>query len=97
MAISVIGSCVSLVGYCMMFEIAQMALSYYLNKLRKDYFLKHHGRNDPESAARARGAICRTVTKRSNDSKRQTRVDSALKCVTRPGDFFMNGVRISDC
>ncbi len=47
--------------YCMMFEIAQMALSYYLNKLRKDCFLKHHGRNDPESAARAHGAICRTV------------------------------------
>ncbi len=43
-------------GYCMMIEIAQMALSYYLNKLRKDCFLKHHGRNDPESAARARGA-----------------------------------------
>ncbi len=50
-----------MVGYCMMIEIAQMALSYYLNKLRKDCFLKHHGRNDPESAARARGAICRTV------------------------------------
>ncbi len=49
------------VGHCMMIEIAQMALSYYLNKLRKDCFLKHHGRNDPESAARARGAICRTV------------------------------------
>ncbi len=48
-------------GGCMMIEIAQMALSYYLNKLRKDCFLKHHGRNDPESAARARGAICRTV------------------------------------
>ncbi len=50
------GGC--LVGYCMMIEIVQMALSYYLNKLRKDCFLKHHGRNDPESAARARGAIC---------------------------------------
>ncbi len=48
------------VGYCMMFEIAQMALSHYLNKLRKDCFLKPHGQNDPESAARARGAICRT-------------------------------------
>ncbi len=47
-------------GYCMMIKIAQMALSYNLNKLRKDCFLKH-GRNDPESAARARGAICRTV------------------------------------
>ncbi len=50
-----------LVGYSMMIEIAQMALSYYLNKLRKDCFLKHHGRNDPESAARARGTTCRTV------------------------------------
>ncbi len=49
-----------LVGYCMMFKIAQMALSYYLNKLRKNCFLKHHGRKYPESAARARGAICRT-------------------------------------
>ncbi len=46
------------VGHCMIFEIAQMALSYYLNKLRKDCF--HHGRNDPESAARACGAVCRT-------------------------------------
>ncbi len=45
----------------MMIEIAQMALSYYLNKLRKDRFRKHHGRNGPESAARARSAICRTV------------------------------------
>ncbi len=36
-----------------MIEIAQMALSYYLNK--------HHGRNDPESAVGDRGAICRTV------------------------------------
>ncbi len=44
----------------MMIEITQMALSYYLNKLRKD-FLKHHGRNDPESVARAHGAIRRTV------------------------------------
>ncbi len=25
-----------MVGYCMMIEIAQMALSCYLNKLRKD-------------------------------------------------------------
>ncbi len=51
-----------LFGYCMMIEIAQMALSYYLNKLmQKDCFLNHHGGNDPESAARARGAICRTV------------------------------------
>ncbi len=40
-------------GYSMMLEIAQMALSYYLNKLRKDCFLKHHGGNNP--------AICRTV------------------------------------
>ncbi len=52
------GGC--LVGYCMMIEIAQMALSYNLNKLRKDCFLKH-GRNGLESDARARGAICRTV------------------------------------
>ncbi len=44
----------------MMTEIAQMALSYYLNKLRKD-FLKHHGWNDPESAARGDGTIRRTV------------------------------------
>ncbi len=49
-----------LVGYCMMIKITQMALSYYLNKLRKDCFLKQNGLNDPESAARARGAICRT-------------------------------------
>ncbi len=35
-----------MVGYCMMSEITQMALSYYLNKLQKDCFLKHHGRND---------------------------------------------------
>ncbi len=48
-----------LVGYCMMIEITQMALSYYLNKLRKDCFLKH-GRNGPESTARAHSAICRT-------------------------------------
>ncbi len=26
-------------------EIMQLALSYYLNKLRKDCFLKHHGRS----------------------------------------------------
>ncbi len=52
-------------GYSIRFEIAQMALSYYLNKLLKDFlnhcFLNHHGRTGPESAARARGAICRTV------------------------------------
>ncbi len=36
------------VGYCIMIEIAQIALSYYLNKLLKDCFLKHHGRNYPE-------------------------------------------------
>ncbi len=47
-------------SHCMMIEIAQMGLSHYLNKLRKD-FLNHHGRTRPESAARARGAICRTV------------------------------------
>ncbi len=45
----------------MMIEIAQMALSYYLNKLRKYCFLKHHGWTGPESAARARSVICRTV------------------------------------
>ncbi len=49
------------VDYCMMIKITQMALSYYLNKLQKDCFLQHNGRNDPESAARARSAICRTV------------------------------------
>ncbi len=48
-------------GYCMMIKIVQMALSYYLNKLRKYCFLKQNRRNDPESAARPRGAICRTV------------------------------------
>ncbi len=45
--------------YCMI-EIAQMVLSYYLSK-GKDCFRKHHGRNNPESAARARGVICRSV------------------------------------
>ncbi len=45
----------------MMIEIAQMALSYYLNKQWKDCFLEQHGRNDPENASRARSAICRTV------------------------------------
>ncbi len=45
----------------MMIEIVQMALSYYLNKLQKDCFLKHQGRNGSEGAARARSAICRTV------------------------------------
>ncbi len=39
----------------------QMTLSYYLNKLRKDCFLKHHGRNGLESTARAHSIICRTV------------------------------------
>ncbi len=33
----------------MMIEIVQMTLSYFLNKLLKDCFLKR-GRNDPESA-----------------------------------------------
>ncbi len=41
-------------GYSIRFEIAQMALSYYLNKLLKDFlnhcFLNHHGRTGPESA-----------------------------------------------
>ncbi len=45
----------------MMIGIVQMASTYYLNKLRKDCFLKRHGWKDPKSAARARGAICRTV------------------------------------
>ncbi len=44
------------VDYCMMIEIAQMALSYYLILL-----LKHNGQNDPENAAQARSASCRTV------------------------------------
>ncbi len=54
-----------MVGYCMMIEIAQMAWSYYLNKLRKDCLLKHHGLNDPGSAARAHGAtfVIRNVYK----------------------------------
>ncbi len=68
-----------LVGNSMMIEIAQMALSYYLNKLRKDCFLKHHGLNDPESAARARGAICRTV--KSVQMIQSARI-SAEKCVS---------------
>ncbi len=34
------GGGVWLVGYCMMIEIVQMALSYYLNKLQKYCFLK---------------------------------------------------------
>ncbi len=67
-----------LVGYCMMIEIAQMTLSYYLNKLRKDCFLKH-GRNDPESERCTSSR--RHLQDSSNDSKRQTRVDSALKRV----------------
>ncbi len=37
--------------YCKMIEIAHMALSCYLNKLRKDCFLEYHGLNNPESAA----------------------------------------------
>ncbi len=66
-----------LVGYCMI-EIMQMDLSYYLNKLRKDWFLKHGRKwNYPGRAARVRGAICRTV-KCSNDSKSQTRAELAL-------------------
>ncbi len=48
-----------IIGYCILFEIAQMALSYYLNKLRKDCFLNHHGRTGPENAAWASGAICK--------------------------------------
>ncbi len=39
----------------MMIEIAQMAMSYYLDKLRKACFLKHGG-NGPENTARAHGA-----------------------------------------
>ncbi len=41
------------VGYCMIVEIKQIALSYYLKK--------HHGLNDHESALLVRGAICRAV------------------------------------
>ncbi len=55
----------------MMIQIAQMALSYYLNKLQKDCLLKHNGWYGSESAARARGATCRTVKSAQNDSKRQ--------------------------
>ncbi len=86
-----------LVGYCMI-EIAQLALSYCLNKLLKVSFLKHKRRNDHESAAWGRGTICRTV-KRSNDSKHQTRTELALvmKLVTRPDDFLWMAVRIWDC
>ncbi len=71
-------------GYCMI-EIAQMALSYYLNKQQKDCLLRHHGQNDPESPARARSAICRTV---KSFQMIQTRVGSMLKHVTQPGDFL---------
>ncbi len=60
-----------MLGDCMMIEIAQMALSYYLNKLRKNCFLKHHGRNDPESAVRACDATCRTVKSVQMIPKRQ--------------------------
>ncbi len=78
-----------LVGYCMMIEITQMALSYYLNKQRKDCFLQHLGLNDPESAARARGAICWTV--------QSVQMIQTTKCATRPGDFLWMAVRIWDC
>ncbi len=68
-----------------MIEIAQMALSYYLNKQQKDYLLRHHEQNGPESHARAPSAICRTV---KSFQMIQTRVESTLKHVTQPGDFL---------
>ncbi len=68
-----------LVGYCMMIEITQMTLSYNLNKLRKDCFLKH-GRNDPESERCTSSR--RHLQDSSNDSKHQTPVDSALKALS---------------
>ncbi len=40
----------------MMIEIVQMTLSYFLNKLLKDCFLKY-GRNDPESAEPSAGQL----------------------------------------
>ncbi len=73
----------NLVGYCMMIEIAQMTLSYYLNKLRKYCFLKH-GRNDPESAAQAHSAICRTVE--SVQMTQSARISAEMCYSTR--DFF---------
>ncbi len=76
----------NLVGYCMMIEIAQMTLRYYLNKLRTDGFLKH-GRNDPESAARAHGSIYRTVE--SVQMIQSARISAEMCYSTR--DFFMNG------
>ncbi len=74
-----------LVGYCMMIKIAQMFLSYYLNKLRKDCFLKQNGLNDPESAARARGAICRTF--KSIQMIQSARI-SAERCYSTPWFFY---------
>ncbi len=56
-----------------MIEITQMALSYYLNKQQKDYLLRHHEQNGPESPARARSAICRSV---KSFQMIQTRVES---------------------
>ncbi len=69
------GGC--LVGYCMMIEIAQMALSYYQNKLQKYFFLKHYGLNDPESSRHH-------LQDSDKHSKRQTQAEAA----TRPSDFF---------
>ncbi len=70
-----------------MIEIAQMALSYYLNKLLKDCFLKHHGRNDPERerCTNNRGAICRTV---KSIQIIQSDIISTETCYSI---FFMNG------
>ncbi len=45
----------ALVGYCMMIEIAQMALLELLANKLQTWTI------GPEGAARARGAICRTV------------------------------------
>ncbi len=93
------GGGLGLVDYCMIIEIMQMALSHYLNKLRKDCFLKHHGRNGPESAARARGAICRTVKsiQMIQSTKRELNQRLSSELVTRPGDFLWMVVRIWDC
>ncbi len=76
-----------LVGYCMMIEITQMALSNYLNKLWQHWFIKHHGRNNPD---------LQDSLKRWNDSKHQTRAESVLKLLTRPGDVLWMALRIWD-
>ncbi len=76
-----------LVGYCMMIEITQMALSNYLNKLRQHWFIKHHGWNNPD---------LQDSLKRWNVSKHQTRAESVLKLLTRPGDVLWMALRIWD-